>query len=129
MVGVVGAMAILFFLLSDKQLLQVLMRQLLLLTLLERVSLSNTSHCSISILPSISLRVVVLMNLLWKVLRNELAPGVCALSLDILGQLLLAFLQGFQLLLLILKLHRFRGPQHSFLICSQTLISLLFLSP
>jgi hypothetical protein len=42
---------------------------------------------------------------------------------------LLAFLQGFQLLLLILKLHRFRGPQHGFLICSQTLISLLFLSP
>jgi len=35
MVGVVGAMAILFFLLSDKQLLQVLMRQLLLLMLLE----------------------------------------------------------------------------------------------
>ena len=74
------------------------------------------------------------MNMLWKVLRNELAPGVCALSypiqsLDILGQLLLALLQGFQLLLLILKLHRFRGPHHGFLICSQTLISLLFLSP
>jgi hypothetical protein len=104
--------------------------------LLERVSLSNTSHYTISIVPSISLRVVVLMNLLWKVLRNELAPGVCALlhytitlSLDILGQLLLALLQGLQLLLLILKLHRFRGPQHSFLICSQTLISLLVLSP
>ena len=136
MVGVVGAMAILFFLLCDEQLLQVLMRQLLLLMLLEWVSLSNTSHYTISIVPSISLRVVVLMNLLWKVLRNELAPGVCALlhytitlSLDILGQLLLALLQGFQLLLLILKLHRFRGPQHSFLICSQTLISLLFLSP
>jgi hypothetical protein len=35
MVGVVGAMAIVLFLLSDEQLLQVLMRQLLLLMLLE----------------------------------------------------------------------------------------------
>ena len=88
-------MTIIFFLLRDEKFSQIIVGELLLGILLERVHLTDSHQ------PSFAAHIVMvyLLGDVW----DQMAPSVCALALDFFWELLLAILITIHLVLLILK--------------------------